>query len=247
MKQDEYQTPEEFNQSDDMAVFSKKLADTIFETEIDLTLDILQKPFDALASGTVLENVPIIKSIYAGVKNVIAIREWAFAKKLVHFLYEFSHGQFDEEKIHRHKERLRKPKYRDKVMEHVSTMLDKLISTYKARILARLYVAYINRHLEWVEFVDLSQCLDQLNTGAIQFLRELGSTNRWQSPRTRRNEEHLLIACGIAFTQNEPYSVIGEFFMVNDLGRKLYIHGIANATLDVEDNDEPEGAYLEDH
>ncbi|PGQ29251.1 hypothetical protein COA05_20470 [Bacillus thuringiensis] len=104
--------------------FVQSLRSHTFDTEQDW----LELSIDSVFKGEIAQEVPIIKMIVSASKVGLAIRECSFAKKTLNFLYEFENVQVDSEKLADIKLKLeRDEEFRDRTMEFIVPLLDKLI------------------------------------------------------------------------------------------------------------------------
>lgn len=142
---------------------NKSFSQTLINTTLDLSPDLLEIPLDTITENDVLKEIPIIKTILSVYRIGVAYKERAFIKKILAFLIQFQNGTIDTARLSDFQCRFESDdRYRDKVMDFVLIMLDRVLSTSKAEILAKLFKAYVEGNYEWETYVDLCSCVDSL-------------------------------------------------------------------------------------
>lgn len=198
------------------ATFSNEL----INPTLDLAQDYAEIGLDALLSSELVKEVPIVKTAIAFFQTGLAVRERYFVKKILVFLKEF-HGNFsDSEQARAFREQIdNEPTFRLRVTEHLLVIIDRLLDTEKAQILARLFHAHVHRDLTWDQFVDLSVVLDSLRREGQTFLKEIAVTGNFYYHGGARSGEAALFAAGIATRH-------GSKFTVTEPGQLLYRYGL---------------------
>ena len=198
------------------ATFSKEL----INPTLDLAPDYAEIGLDAFSSSDLFKEVPIVKTAIALFKTGLAVREWHFVKKILAFLKELHSNVSESEQARAFREQIdNDPTFRRKVTEHLLVIIDRLLDTEKAQILARLFRAHVHKHLTWDQFVDLSIVLDSLRRESQTFLKEIADTGNFYYHGGDRPGEAALFAAGIATRH-------GTKFTVTEHGRLLYEYGL---------------------
>jgi hypothetical protein len=78
---------------------TKSISTEIIDTSVDLANDYAELTLDEIFSGKILEEVPIVKTLYSIGKIELSIKERFFVKKLLVFLKEFHSKKISEEKL----------------------------------------------------------------------------------------------------------------------------------------------------
>jgi hypothetical protein len=215
----------------------KKLSVEIIESDLDPFLDYAEIPLDEFTGDYVLKEIPIVKTLLAITKTGIKIKEMFFIKKFIVFLQKFRSGDLETENLKEFKNNLEKDeKYRNKVLEQILILIDKLDSVNKSKILAELFRSYIEKRFDWERFIAMTKCLDDLQEITYPLLKTLSQTENFHiSGGFQTNEiikklkidmgylndaKTLLISAGIARQD-------GYLFQVTNLGKDLYKFGIS--------------------
>jgi len=189
---------------------------------IDLSLDYAEIAIDTLITDDLLQEVPLVKSVIAFAKTGFAIREKAFAKKILIFLKEFHTNQTNETRLAEFRVKFdSEPNYREKVIETIVVAIDRLYGNIKPRILANLLNAHLDKKITWGEFLSLNQSLDSLHTiGIKNFKRayEFGYDFKVLVGDLESVFPYV-VSAGLGMVYRGK-------FEINQLGRKLYKYGI---------------------
>jgi len=94
----------------------------------------------------VVERVPALGAVASALGGIRGIREKLILKKLVYFLSELDNVSDEDRWVFRRKIEI-DPEEREKVGEHLILLLDRLDNTEKARLVGRLFSAFIRRRI----------------------------------------------------------------------------------------------------
>lgn len=210
----------------------------LVEPSIDLAIDYSNIGIDSITEDGVLSEIPFVKTIVAGTKITLAVKEKFFVKKFLNFLSEFHNGDIDPEKYIKFKNRLdNDKKYRDNVIEILTIMIERYIDINQSKIMANLFKEYINGSMDWDKFYSLCIVLERVHPRSYRTLYEMSlksnqelSHSYWGSkagkpPEDRdiyklnSEEEALLLSAGI-------FSPHGTHYSITPLGRDLFRFGI---------------------
>lgn len=145
------------------AELTKELSKELINVGFDLSIDYAEVAIDALLQEGLLNEIPLVKTIVAFSKMGIAIKDLHFSRKVLTFLREFHNGSIDGERLESFRRRIEEDfTYRGKVTNHILILLDRIISEYKAKIIAKLFRSYVNSQYDWDTFVDLSISIDSM-------------------------------------------------------------------------------------
>lgn len=153
-------------------------AQTIIECNTDTFIDYAELGIDKLLDIEDFQNTPIVKPIYGILKTCYAIREKHMLKKTLEFIVSLNNNTINNENYNEYKEKLKnKDKTLYKELEHILIIIDRFIDVNKTKILAKLYLNYIDKQISWNEFQELSIILDNLFLNDIDELEHFYNNN----------------------------------------------------------------------
>jgi len=165
------------NPKDDIRL-SSTFSNELFNQSFDMGVDYLEIGLDNFFTDGVIQQIPIVKSMHSLFKIFGSIREFDLTKKLLAFVKAVNSGTIDTEKLEEYKSRFYKDKhFRDKQIEHIIVILDRVSEAKKALVLANLYRGYIEQIYTWDKFVELSYCLESAFLSDIDLLKFLFGLN----------------------------------------------------------------------
>lgn len=135
--------------------FSKGLGDYVGELS-EFTLDMF------LNNGT-LKDFPLFSSISAAYRVGKSLAEFANYKKLIAFVNEINRGIVDEQKRSDYAYKIKtNERFRNREMEYILVLIDRYIGIEKPKMLAKLYLAYLDGEIIWEEFTMFAEVVDRL-------------------------------------------------------------------------------------
>ncbi|MED4060249.1 hypothetical protein [Priestia megaterium] len=212
----------------------------IFNPSIDLTADYSSLLIDNFVKdNSILEEIPLLKTIVAGTNIGLAIKERFFVKKFLNFLTEFHNGDLNERDLTEFKWKMdSKPNYKDKVIETLVIMIDRHSIVNQSKIMANLFISHIKEDIDWNRFNALCIVLEKLHPHSYQTLYDMSlnsddnlSRSYWGSARSgghpddrniyrlNQEDEALLISSGLISPE-------GSNYIVSPLGRDIFKYGI---------------------
>jgi len=207
---------------------SSELGKELVNKGFDTSLDYAEIFIDSFNENEILKEIPIVKTVFTSINIVNTIRDKANLKKLLVFLREFHKNELSNKDFEKFKNKFNNDKkYRERVIEHILIIVDRINGTDKSKVFANLFTNHINKNIDWERFVALSICLENIHPSSFKFLEEL-STKDWRivdNTNAKENYEKkgLLFSAGIGF------SYIANF-TVTQLGRDLFEFGIKYIT-----------------
>lgn len=141
----------------------KSTAETIVNYNVDTAIDYTEIGLDSLLDNPILKNFPVVKTVYGLAKTGFAIREKHTLKKLIIFIDKLNKNALSSEEYKKYKEKLKKnDKSVLKELEYVLIIIDRYIEIDKNKILANLYLNYIEKNINWNQFQELSIIVDNI-------------------------------------------------------------------------------------
>jgi hypothetical protein len=150
----------------------KELINRNSDTLIDYGEMLLKDIFNS----DVIDQIPVIKTIAAFSKTGLAIKERFFAKKLINFLNTYQLGYIDESELDSFKVKMEDANYKSKVIETIMVYLDRYNDTYKAILISKVFIGYIQSKYNWDKFVLFCNCIDLLLINDLKILNEAALT-----------------------------------------------------------------------
>lgn len=134
--------------------FSKGLGDYIGELP-EFTLDMF------LNNGT-FKDFPLFSSISAVYRVGKSLGEFANYKKLIAFIEAINNGIVDEQKRSDYAYKIKtNERFRSKEMEYILVLIDRYVGIEKPKMLAKLYLAYLDGRIIWEEFTMFAEVVDR--------------------------------------------------------------------------------------
>ncbi len=122
-----------------------------------------------LAEG-ILVDIPIIKTIYSGLKAYKSITDQIFISKLIKFFAGVQ--DIDEATRKKIQESSLDQKAKKELIEKIIIAIDRLDEIKKADALFKIFIAYTTGEIHQSEFNNFCHALDQINYDNLSKLRE---------------------------------------------------------------------------
>lgn len=134
--------------------FDKGLAEYVGEMP-EFTLDMFLK------DGT-FKDFPLFSGVSSVYRIGKSIGEFAHYKKLIAFINAINNGIVDEQKRSDYAYKIKtNEQFRNKEMEYILVLIDRYVGTDKPVMLAKLYLAYLDEKILWVEFTMFAEVVDR--------------------------------------------------------------------------------------
>lgn len=136
---------------------------SLFDTTIDIGVDLLELPIDLLTENEIIKDIPIVGTIVKLGKATTTIRDRHLIKKLVKFIESINNGDIESEKLERHKQILESDnKKLNEELENIIIIIDRQLEIDKTKILGELYKSYVCGNIDWEDFKSFSDVLERL-------------------------------------------------------------------------------------
>lgn len=146
----------------DIKSLSCAFSDTLNEDALSCVSEYAEMGLDAILEDGVLKEIPIVSTAVAVFKVSSSIKERDNIKKLIVFLDEMNKRIVDEEKRSKYRHHFKNDeKFRNKEIERLLILIDRYIGDEKPRLLAKLYLSYLDKIIVWEEFVMYSEVIDR--------------------------------------------------------------------------------------
>lgn len=135
---------------------------SLTEEVSDITGEYVELGLDALVEDGLFKDIPIVSTAVAVYRIGKSIREKHHIAKLISFLNEINKGAADGEKREQYREKFTSnEKFRNQELEYILILIDRYISFDKPRMLAKLYLAYLDGLIIWEEFTMYAEVIDR--------------------------------------------------------------------------------------
>lgn len=152
---------------------STSFNDSINNEVTSIVGEIAEVGLDAILKDELLKEIPFISTAISLYKIGSSISEKHHIKKLAVFINEINNKTIDENK---------KKIYRDKIasnksisnreLEYVLVLIDRYLDYKKPKMLATLYLSFLDDEIAWNTFSELAEIIDRLLLSDIDCLRE---------------------------------------------------------------------------
>lgn len=156
----------------------ESVAKTIANYSGDIVIDFSELALDSFFENPLLRELPIVKTFASIARIGFAIREKHLLRKTIIFINQLNVNSIDNAKYEKYKSRIKK---KDKKLyselEIVLIIIDRLVDERKSIILANLFFNYIDRTIDWEDFLELSLIVDNLFINDIPELKMMYEKN----------------------------------------------------------------------
>ena len=136
---------------------------SLFENGKDSIKEYLELGIDSFIEDGALKEIPIVSSIVSVLKIGKNVHDRNLLNQTLQFLNEFNDGSINVDKLMKYKATIEhNPKKCQEELERVVLLLNNNIDGEKSVILAKLFKAYINEEINWIEFCEFSEILNRL-------------------------------------------------------------------------------------
>lgn len=191
--------------------FSESLAITISQESVSILSDCAEIALDSILEDGLLKDVPFVSTAISLYRIGKSIHEREHIRKLASFLDEIRQHTLDEATREEYLRKLREnPKKRDKELEYALVIIDRYIGYDKPRMLAKLYLAFLQEEIDWDAFAAFSEVIDRLLPNDYQAL--LGADYNSIIKDGLGSEPYLrLAALGMIYEKSSdpPYNTYG--------------------------------------
>ena len=201
--------------------FSDDFENEIFNKSLDLSTDYAEASLDLIFEDGLLKELPIVKTLFTFYNITSSIIAQHNVKKILVFLQEFHSHRIEDDKIKKFKKQFNKDlNYRNEVLETVLIYIERFTDVKKSKILANLFIAYINENLSWKDFQKMTFILNTLNPSSFDFMAKYFELNSSKSMIELVEGEAFLLASGIATKFEDRFSLTRTGISIYEFGIK---------------------------
>ena len=214
---------------------SKSLSSSFLASITDDSLNICAN-IGEMGLGTFMEDgswrdIPFLSTAVSLYKIGNSIKERHHLKKLAIFFEEINKGCIDSDKLQKRKSKFEENlKFRNQELEYCMLPIDRYISSDKAKMLAKLYLSYLDNTISWTEFAEFAEIIDRLFPSDFWWMSEFmyrGGVHKKDFPNADLSPVLRLQSLGLVISQTDL--LLGEVkskkeifnFYTTDTGQKL--------------------------
>lgn len=156
-----------------------ELEKSILEEPLDLAIDLAETGLDEITDLEILKNLPVIKTLITIYKTGMSIKERHFAKKVMLFASHIHSDNVSSTELEKRRAAINKnQKWIKKEMEQIIVFLDRFDFDYKAKILAQIYIAFINSKISSDKYLNMLPIIDKWQQYDEVFLKTIYDENK---------------------------------------------------------------------
>lgn len=141
---------------------SLSFSDSLTSEVSAITGEYVELGLDALIEDGLFKDIPIVSTAVSVYRIGKSIKERHHIAKLISFLDEMNKGIADGVKREEYREKFTSnEKFRNQELEYIMILTDRYISFDKPRMLAKLYLAYLDGKIIWEEFIMYAEVIDR--------------------------------------------------------------------------------------
>lgn len=148
------------------------LEDSLTENLLDTVADLTEVGLDAVMDEGILKEIPLLSTVAGIYKIGHTIKERHTIKQLALFVTELNKGCVDKNKKNRILEKLNGNQQQSKQeIEYILVVLDSYLEYEKPKMLAKLYMAYLEQRIDWTQFSMYAAILRTLLSQDVKILQ----------------------------------------------------------------------------
>lgn len=149
----------------------KSFNDSLGSDTADIIGEFAELGLDSIMDDGILKEIPFVSTAISMFHIGKSIKERYHIRKMIIFLNEINNHSISEEKRVKYKEKiLSDEKKRNQELEYLMVVIDRYLSYDKPKMLAKLYLAYLDDRISWIEFLKYSEVIDRFLHGDCEFL-----------------------------------------------------------------------------
>lgn len=175
---------------------------TLFDPTLsDACKELAELGIDSLLDDGLFKSIPIV-SILVGVKKTAEnIHDRNLLKQTAKFIDTFNEKSISPSKLQKYKEKLNaNPKFAEEELGRVMIILNGNVDLKKSEILGRLFRAYVEEHIDWDKFCELSEVISRIFISDIALLYDIRNKRITDTSQCHNYQAERLIALGLINT-----------------------------------------------
>lgn len=211
------------------------LEDSLTENLFDTVADLTEVGLDAVMDEGLLKEIPLLSTVAGIYKIGHTIKERHTIKQLALFVTELNKGCVDKNKKNRILEKLTGNQQQSKQeIEYILVVLDSYLEYEKPQILAKLYIAYLEKTITWTEFAKYAAALDRIFPTDVEMLKEHDFKKKAIMCKQSESERILrLISAGFMYEQTASYYMGEDASEITDYETAYSITAFGQKFIDI--------------
>ena len=203
------------------------LGKSLFSNIINPTLDVMEIPIDDLfEDDSLLEALPVLKTIHSVGKSYVAIRDKYLFRRLVVFIQEINTGDVSQEDKDKYIEKLDKTKVLNAELERLLLFIDQCSYEEQSRYLGRFFKAYIKGEISWEVLQELAEANQRMFIGDYKVLQYVYSLeNATHIKHDQESSVNRLVSIGLITDLRIKNDGIMMVEQAKDEGLQLTVFG----------------------
>ena len=149
------------------------LKDSLSKNMPDVLQETMEVTLDSFIKDGLFKDLPIIKYVASAYNMVNDIRSWHTIRKLAVFIDEFNRGVLEKDKYEEYIQLLSKDSKRiNRELDYIVIIIDRMLELEKSAMLAKLYMAYLEKQISWNEFAKYSIVTERFLCGDYEVLEK---------------------------------------------------------------------------
>ena len=155
----------------DENILSISMAETLKSEFKNILCNIGELGFDSLLDNNIIKDIPLISTVSSICKIGNAIYKEYYLKKVTSFSQEIENGMVNEQKRQKYiNDFLKNEKKRKGELEYILIILERYMSFDRAHFLGKIYLAYLEGEIKWIDFCKYAETIDRLLPGDYEKL-----------------------------------------------------------------------------
>lgn len=201
----------------------------------DTVGDLAEVGLDAVMDDGILKDIPILSTVVGLYRIGHTIRERHTIKQLALFVAELNKGCADDRRRKQLLEKLNSDTRKSKQeIEYILVLLDSYLEYEKPQILAKLYIAYLEKTITWTEFAKYAAALDRIFPTDVEMLKEHDFKKKAIICKQSESERILrLISAGFMYEQTASYYMGEDASEITDYETAYSITAFGQKFIDI--------------
>lgn len=163
---------------------------------------------DSVMEDGLLKEIPFLSTAISVYRIGKSIHERNHIAKLAAFLTRINEGILSEDDRIRYRDKFqRNAKFREQELEYILILIDRYINKDKAKLLATLYLAYLDEKIDWTRFAEFSEIIDRLLPADFDCLFEFMCHGGVELEKTKIEIASVLRLLAVGFVSQEQPAV----------------------------------------
>jgi len=187
-----------------------------------LARDLDEVALDTLLKPGILRDIPILGALAKGANVVLSVRDFLFLRKLSNVLFCLDSVPLETRR--EFSDRLKSdPNFRQRLMDNVILLIDRLDDMEKAELFGKIFSAYFSSQIGYEDFRILSYALDRLYLTDLHTLKEFYSYPTPTETFQKANYDSLwrLTMCDLVSIADTAAIRARSEFGLNKVGRQF--------------------------